>query len=143
MLKKQNIKDPNFFPEGFYYQNWNKSYERNWPGLAIQPAAGNKTEQLVEIASNLGNTVGQGTELVGGTELFSAFSRIAFKTTKDRAGWDTVCNGLCLVSGTCERVALCCSTIKAISFRGRIYIATKIISRGWMSFQNACAGEGC
>ena len=106
-------------------------------------AAGNKTEQFVKVATTVGKTLDRGTELVGGGESASALGRIAFHTTKDIARGDTVCTGLCLVSGTCEAVALCCSTIKIIPFRGRLYVGAKIISRGCMSFRNACAGEGC
>lgn len=78
-----------------------------------------------------------------GTESAGALGRVAFKATKDAARDDNVCTGLCLVSGACETVALCCSTIKVISFRGRIYVGAKIISKGCISFRNACAGEGC
>ena len=106
-------------------------------------AAGNKTEVMVELAQKAGNVVDGGTTLVGGGESASALGRIAFKTTKDMARGDTVCTGLCLISGTCETIALGCSTIKAIPFRGRIYIGAKIISRGCISFRNACVGEGC
>jgi hypothetical protein len=83
------------------------------------------------------------TELGGGSEAASALGRIAFKTTKDIARGDVVCTGCCLVSGTCETVALCCSTIKVIPCRGQIYVGAKILSKGCMAFRNACAGEGC
>ena len=78
-----------------------------------------------------------------GTESAGALGRVAFKATKDAARGDNVCTGLCLVSGACETVALCCSTIKVIPFRGRIYVGAKIISKGCISFRDACAGEGC
>lgn len=106
-------------------------------------AAGNTTEKLVNIASNLGDTVDRGTELVGGGEAAAALGRTIFKTTKDISRGDTVCTGLCLVATTCETVALCCSTIKYIPFRGRIYVGVKVVSKGCMAFRNACAGEGC
>ena len=106
-------------------------------------AAGNKTDQLVTIAEKFGTAVDRGSELAGGGESATALGRIAFKTTKDIARGDTVCTGLCLVSGTCETVALCCSTIKFIPFRGRIYVCSKIVSKGCMAYRNACAGEGC
>ena len=96
------------------------------------------TEKLVNIGSNMGTVVDRGTELVGGSEAATALGKIAFKTTKDVARGDR----LCLVSGTCETVALCCSTIKIIPFRGRIYVGAKILSKGCMTFRNACAGEG-
>jgi hypothetical protein len=102
-------------------------------------AAGNQTEKLVEIAFKVGTVVDRGTELSGGGESANALGRIAFKTAKDAARGDSVCTGLCLVSGTCERIALCCSTIKIIPFRG----GAKIISKGCMSYRNLCAGEGC
>ena len=84
-------------------------------------AAGNTTEKLVELASNTGNFVDRGTELVGGGETAGALGRIAFKTTKDIARGDTVCTGLCLVSGTCETIAFGCSTIKIIPCLEKIY----------------------
>jgi hypothetical protein len=106
-------------------------------------AAGNTTERLVNIASKVGPVIDRATELGLGTESASALGRVAFKATKDIARGDAVCTGLCLVSGTCEAVALCCSTIKVVPFRGRIYVGAKIISKGCISFRNACAGEGC
>lgn len=106
-------------------------------------AADNMTEKLVNIASGVGTVVDRGTELVGGGEAATSLSKIAFKTTKDIARGDAVCTRFCLVSGTCETVALCCSTIKGIPFRGRIYVGAKIVSKGCMAFRNACAGEGC
>jgi hypothetical protein len=113
-------------------------------------AAGNNTDKLVKISENLvklsenlGGIVDRGTGLVGGTESAAAFGKIAFKTTKDMARGDTLCTGLCVVSGTCETIALCCSTIKVIPFRGRIYVGAKIVSKGCISFRNACVGEGC
>ena len=106
-------------------------------------AAGNTTERLINVASSVGTVVDRGTELVGGSESAAAFGKIAFQTTKDIARGDTVCTGLCLVSGTCEAVALCCSTIKVLPFRGRIYVGAKIVSKGCMAFRNACVGEGC
>lgn len=81
--------------------------------------------------------------MVGGSESATALGKIAFKTTKDIARGDTICRGLCVVSGTCETIALCCSTVKVIPYRGKIYVAAKIVSKGCMSFRNACAGEGC
>lgn len=106
-------------------------------------AAGNTTEKLVELASNAGTFVDRGTELIGGGETASTMGRIAFKTTKDIARGDSVCTGLCLISGTCETIAFGCSTIKIIPFRGRIYVCAKIVSKGCMSYRNLCAGEGC
>ena len=106
-------------------------------------AAGNTTEKLVELASKAGNWVDRGTELVGGGETASSLGRIAFKTTKDIARGDSVCTGLCLVSGACETIAFGCSTIKIIPFRGRIYVGAKIVSQGCMSYRNLCAGENC
>jgi hypothetical protein len=79
-------------------------------------AAGNTTEQLVKIASNIGNSVDLGTQLTVGSESASALGRIAFRLTKDAARGDTVCTGLCAISGTCETIALGCSTIKILPF---------------------------
>lgn len=106
-------------------------------------AAGNTTEQLVDIASKSGTIIDRATELGLGTESAGALGRVVFKATKDASRGDTVCTGLCLISGTCETVALCCSTIKVIPFRGRIYVGAKIISKGCITFRNACVGEGC
>ena len=106
-------------------------------------AAGNITERLVDVASKSGTAIDRATELGLGSESAGALGRVAFKATKDAARGDTVCTGLCLVSGTCEAVALCCSTIKIIPCRGQIYVGAKVISRGCISFRNACAGEGC
>lgn len=109
--------------------------------------AGNNTDKMLEVAEKVGNTVDNavtgGAALVGGTESSRALATIGFKTTKDIARGDQVCTGLCLVSATCETVALSCSTIKRIPFRGRIYIGAKIISKACMTWRNACAGEGC
>ena len=106
-------------------------------------AAGNTTERLVQIADNLGTAVDRGTELGFGGEAATALGKIAFKTGKDIVRKDPVCTGLCLVSGTCETIALSCSTIKIIPFRGRIYVCAKLVSKGCMSYRNLCAGEGC
>jgi hypothetical protein len=106
-------------------------------------AAGNNTDKLIKLSESLGNVVDRSTQLVGGTESAAALGKIAFKTTKDIARGDTLCTGLCIVSGTCEVIALCCSTIKVIPFRGRIYVGAKIVSKGCISFRNACVGEGC
>ena len=106
-------------------------------------AAGNTTEKLINLASDVGNVVDRGTELAGGSEASAALGKIAFKTTKDIARGDTVCTGLCFISGTCETVALCCSMVKVIPFRGRIYVCAKVVSKGCMSYRNLCASEGC
>ena len=105
--------------------------------------AGNTTERLVDVAYRFGNVFDRGTELVGGTESARALGQITFKTTKDFVRGDVVCTGLCLVSGTCETIALSCSLIKMIPFRGRVYVCAKVISRGCMAYRNLCAGEGC
>ena len=106
-------------------------------------AAGNTTERLVNIAAKTGTVVDRATELGFGSESAAALARVSFKATKDIVRGDVVCTGLCLVSGTCEAVALCCSTIKVIPGRGRIYVGAKIISKGCITFRNACVGEGC
>lgn len=106
-------------------------------------AAGNTTDRLVSVASELGHVVDLGTQLGGGSESAAALGKIAFKTSRDIARGDTICTGLCVVSGVCETVALGCSTIKIIPFRGRIYVCVKIVSKGCMTYRNLCAGEGC
>jgi len=105
--------------------------------------AGNKTDKIIKLAESVSGLVDRGTELIGGGESATALGKIAFKTTKDAARGDGICTGLCLVSGTCETIALCCSTVKVIPFRGRIYVGAKIISKGCMAFRNACVSEGC
>ena len=100
-------------------------------------------EKLVNIASSVVNVVNRGIELTGGGESTDAFGRIAFKITKDIVSGDAVCTGFCLISGTCEAVAFCCSTVKILPFQGRIYVGAKIIGKGCMAYRNACAGEGC
>ena len=120
--------------------------------LATEAAyqAGNNTDKVIEIADKAVEVVdkttkiiNRGTALVGGTESSRALANIAFKTTKDIGRGDKVCTGLCLVSATCECLALSCSLIKVIPFRGPIYTGSKIISRGCMTWRNACAREGC
>jgi hypothetical protein len=106
-------------------------------------AAGNNTDKLIKLSESVGTVVDRGTELAGGGESAAALGKIVFKTTRDIARGDTICTGLCVVSGTCETIALCCSTIKVIPFRGRIYVCAKIVSKGCISFRNACVGEGC
>lgn len=110
---------------------------------AANAVANTKTEVMIEIAQKAGGAIDGGTALIGGSESASALGRIAFKTTKNVARGDTICTGLCLISGTCEAVALGCSTIKVIPFQSQIYVGAKIISQGCISFRNACAGEGC
>jgi hypothetical protein len=113
---------------------------------AVQESAyvtGNNTDAIVLVAKTVNNVIDGGTALAGGTESATALGKILYKTSKDVARGDTVCTGLCVISGTCESVALCCSTFKIIPCRGRIYVGAKIISKGCMSFRNACAGEGC
>lgn len=106
-------------------------------------AAGNTTEKVVNLAEKAGSIVDGSTKLVGGSEAAGSLGRIAFKATRDIARADTVCTGLCVISGTCEGVALACSTIPIIPYRGNIYIGAKIICRGCMAYRNLCAGEGC
>lgn len=106
-------------------------------------AAGNLTEKYANIASSAETVVNRGTELAGGIESARSLGKIAFKNTKDIARGDTVCTGLCLISGTCEIIALGCSTIKIIPFRGRVYVVVKIVSAGCMTYRNLCVGEGC
>jgi hypothetical protein len=106
-------------------------------------AAGNTTEKMVEIASRLGDGVDLGTRLGLGSESASSIGRIIFKATKDMARGDSVCTGLCLVSGASETIALACSALKFIPYRGNIYVFAKIVSKGCMTYRNNCAGEGC
>ena len=112
--------------------------------------AGNNTDKIVEVADKVGkgvdkvgNVINGGTTLVGGAESSGALGNICYKTLKDISRGDKVCTGLCLVSASCESIALGCSVIKVMPFRGRLYVAAKIVSRGCMAYRNACAGEGC
>jgi hypothetical protein len=106
-------------------------------------AAGNSTERLVQVASEIGKGIDFGTKLGAGGEAASSLGRITFKAGRDLARGDGVCTGLCTISATCEIIALGCSTIKIIPYRGTIYIYAKIVSKGCMSYRNLCAGEGC
>lgn len=106
-------------------------------------AAGNTTEKVVNLAEKAGSFVDGSTKLVGGAEAAGSLGRIAFKAGKDIARGDTVCTGLCAVSGVCEGVALACSTLTFIPGRGTIYAGAKIISRGCMAYRNLCAGDDC
>lgn len=106
-------------------------------------AAGNSTEKVGEVASQVGALIDGGTSLIGGTEASSSLGKIAFKTVKDIGRGDAVCTGLCCISAGCESIALGCSIIKAIPFRGKLYTSAKIISKGCMAYRNLCASEGC
>ena len=106
-----------------------------------------KADTLISKADTVGEVVGSKvetiSEVLAGGESIGAVGRIAYKTTRDIAKGDTLCTGLCFISGTAETVAFICSTVKIIPFRGKIYVGAKFISRGCMSFRNLCAGEGC
>lgn len=110
---------------------------KSTPGESVRDAilSSNTAEKAADIIKGA-------TALAGGTQSADALGKIIFKASKDVARGDTVCTGLCVVSGTCEAVSICCSTLK-IPFRGSIYVGAKIISKGCMTFRNACAGEGC
>ena len=105
--------------------------------------SGNNTERVLKIAETAKAGLETAGGAVGGVELGGPLGRIAYKTTRDIARGDTVYTGLCVISGTCQTVALCCSVVKIIPYRGRIYIGVKILSKGCMCFRDACAGEGC
>ena len=112
-------------------------------GMEAAYQAGNNTDRIIGVADKIGRGVDGGAVLFGGCESSGALGRIVFKTTKDFVSGDKICTGLCLISATCETLALSCSTIKIIPYRGRIYIGCKIVSRGCMSWRNACARDGC
>lgn len=101
------------------------------------------TSRIIRTEKTIGRGIGRGVEFVTSGETANSLGRIAFKTTKDVTRGDKVCTGLCLVSGACEIIALSCSTINVIPYRGRIYLYAKTISRGCMTYRNICAGEGC
>jgi hypothetical protein len=105
--------------------------------------AGNKTERLVEIANKVGNGVDLATQLSFGGEAVKSLGRIVFRTTKDVVRKDPVCTRLCLISCACETVAIDCSTVKIISYRGKIYLAAKLVSQGCMIYRNLYADDGC
>lgn len=100
-------------------------------------------DKVTGVAKSVEPAIDRAVELVGGGESGTAFSKIAFKTTKDIARGDKVCTGLCLVSGVSEGIAFACSTLKIIPFRGRIYVGAKVVSKTCMTYRNLCAGEGC
>ena len=106
-------------------------------------ATGNQTDSVLGMAKKAKHAFDGGTALAGETESASALGRIVFKGSQDLARGDSVCTGLCLVYGTCETIALGCSTMKFIPWRGRIYVGAKIVSRGCIAFRNSCVGEGC
>lgn len=106
-------------------------------------AAGNSTERFINITNQIEPILERGTKLFGGSEAAGSLGRVIFKTTVDIARGDAVCTGLCAISGACETVALGCSTIKIIPFRGEVYVVAKIVSKGCMSYRNLCAGSKC
>lgn len=82
------------------------------------------------------------TELGVGGEAASALGRITFKGMQDAVvRKDPLCTGLCVVSGASEALAVCCSAIQIIPFRGRIYVYAKLVSKGCMTFRNLCAAD--
>ncbi len=95
------------------------------------------------MVEKIGGYVDGGTKLSGGGKYAGALGSIGLKTTKDIALGDAVYTGLCDISGMCETIALGCSTIKVIPYKGQIYLYAKIISKGCMSYRNLCAGDGC
>lgn len=105
--------------------------------------AGNNTEKIAKFAVQGGVVLDRASEFGLGGESARAAAVIAFKTTKDAARGDKTCTSLCLISAACETVALGCSTVKIIPFRGRIYVGCKILSKGCMTFRNLCASDGC
>lgn len=98
-------------------------------------------DQLSAVAKIVEPAFDRVVEFVGGGESGTAFSKIAFKTTKDIGHGDKVCTGLCLVSGVSEGIAFACSTVKIIPFRGKIYVGAKIVSKTCMTYRNLCASE--
>lgn len=100
----------------------------------------NTPDNLVSLS---GAIIDRGTELVVGSESAQALGRIAYKTSRDLSRNDKICSSLCLISCAAETVALACSVISIIPFRGRMYVGAKIISQSCMSFRNLCANEGC
>lgn len=105
--------------------------------------AGNNTDEIIKIAKRLEKGIDLGTKLGLGGESIGSLGRIGFKATTDIKRGDVVCTGLCAVSGTCETIALGCTLIKFIPYRGDVYVYAKLISIGCMSYRNLCSGEGC
>ena len=136
------------------FQNRKKSKLQITPGESIQDsiikssfqvayATGNSPEKVGEVASIVKDVMDGGIALSGGGEASKSLATIVFKAGKDIARGDATCTGLCCVSATCESVAVLCSTIRVIPFRGRIYVGVKIISKGCMTYRNLCAAENC
>ncbi len=128
----------------------NATEQLNNATLAITQNAGEVAANIKEAADAVGNVASsvkpvfnRGVELIGGGEATTSFSKVAFKTTKDIARGDKVCTGLYLISGVSEGLALACSTVRIIPFRGRIYVGAKLVSKGCMTYRNLCVGEGC
>nr|YP_010444103.1 hypothetical protein NQY21_pgp095 [Haramonas pauciplastida]UTE94989.1 hypothetical protein HaraPt_p080 [Haramonas pauciplastida] len=96
---------------------------KNSPGESVKDTfintriTGNNADKIISAAEKAGNIVDAGVALAGGTESAGALGKILYKTSKDVTRGDTICTGLCVISGTCEAISLCCSTIKIIPFR--------------------------
>lgn len=104
--------------------------------------AGNNTDTIAKLAKTAGALVDRGTELGVGGEAATSLARIAFKGMQDSVvRKDPLCTGLCVVSGASEALAVCCSTIQIIPFRGRIYVYAKLVSKSCMTFRNLCAAD--
>lgn len=136
------------------FQSYKKSKLQITPGEAVRDSiiesgiqaayqAGNKTDDVYQIARTAKNAIDGGIAFCGAGECSKSLGTIVFKAGKDIARGDATCTGLCYISATCESVALLCSTIPIIPYRGRIYLGVKTISRGCMTYRNLCAGDNC
>ena len=112
-------------------------------GLVREKAyvASNKTDKLLQFAEKSKNIVDEETVVANDNQPATAFSRIAFKETKNISRGNKICTSLYVVLAKCKIVALKCSIIKTIPYKGQIYIRAKIVSKEYMSFKNACSGE--
>lgn len=104
--------------------------------------AGNRTNDILEIVEKTKTVIDGKTTFAVGTESASALNKIGFKLKKNFGHGDKVWTGLCVISAGCEPIALACSTVFVILFKGKIYVKAKIINKGYVSFKNACANEG-
>ena len=106
-----------------------------------------------EIAENSAYAAGNATDTVANTTNFAirtGFSleaargagKTAFKGFKDFARGDTPCTILCGVSFACELTATT-AAICPFPYSKTIWLVSKSISKGAMTYRNLCAGEGC
>ena len=83
---------------------------------------------MVKVGQKAINITNSKTMIIGTSKSEPTLGRITLKVTKNVDQGNTICTGLYIISHTCETVALGCSIIKVIPFRGRIYTGAKVTS---------------